>query len=1053
MTWGISVVGVYMALDNTVNGVKTPFKACVLAFLYNWIIGKLSRLSYTGNIAINQMFRPFKMPKEQFLIEPTEQFLQFLSALEKRGFLGEISPHQADRLIASTDNSVYQLLPQGVLYPKHEADLKTIFSLAAQAKFNGIYFAPRGGGTGTNGQSLTDGLVIDCSRHLTQILDIDLDAGWVKVQAGVIRDQLNDYLRPFGMFFAPTLSTSNRATLGGMASTDACGQGSRIYGRTSNHVLALNLVLVNGQQITSEAMSNEALNLKIEAGGEVAKLYQQVSDLVTQKQATINARYPKLNRFMTGYNLAHIHSDDGFDLSKLICGSEGTLALVSELTLKLTPIPRAKELLVLRYQSFDAALRDANLLVKQNPDAIETIDDTILNLAKEDIIWHLVANYLDKNSDDAGTNKLAAINLVEFGAMDSLELAAKVDAICCELEANQASFERVTSAQDMANLWELRKKGVGLLGNLAGLRRPIAFVEDTAVPPEHLADYIVEFRHLLDDMGVSYGMFGHVDAGCLHVRPALNMRDPQDALKIRVISDAVQTLVQKYQGVMWGEHGKGFRSEYTEETIGAELFYDMRRIKTWFDPHDQLNPGKICRPLASNKELVKVDDPRTRGVQDRQIGEPVIEQWLPVVACNGNGACFNYEPESAMCPSYKATKDRVQSPKGRASLLREWLRQQAHGGVDPKLEQQVYQSLESCLACKACTTGCPIKVDIPTYRSRFLQQYYNRHTRPLADYAVALVEHFGLYASKAPWLTNTLTQLRPTAWLTKKLFGMVNMPQVYAYHISQLARIEGVEVWHKNKFSSFSDLDKQQRPVIVQDVFSSCYDLPQMKEILSCLVNMGFKPLVMPLMPSGKPLYVKGFLNAFDRQAGKVVTQLQAVKEQGFELVAVDPSVGLTYRDEYCQRLGADQVPQVLLLQEWLTNHLHQVKLPKVILNIQNNTQQSVSLLGHCSENALVTGSLESWRTIFAQFGVDLQTPAVGCCGMAGTFGHEAKHRDLSIKLYHMSWQQPVQESIHNSGTVLATGYSCRSQIHQQTSNKPEHPLTYLNRLFNEVEG
>ena len=984
------------------------------------------------------------MPKDQFLIESEQQFLHFLNALEQSGFVGEISPLQADRIIASTDNSVYQLLPQGVLYPKDETDLKTIFTLAAQAKFTDIYFAPRGGGTGTNGQSLTDGLVIDCSRHLTHILEIDLDAGWVKVQAGVVRDQLNDYLRPFAVFFAPTLSTSNRATLGGMANTDACGQGSRIYGRASNHVLGLNLVLANGQQVTSQAMSTETLRLKIEAGGEIAKLYQHVSDLVIQKQAVINARFPKLNRFMTGYNLAHILGDDGFDLSKLICGSEGTLALVSELTLKLTPIPRAKELLVLRYQSFDAALRDANLLVQHNPDAIETIDDTILNLAKKDVIWPLVSNYLDKGNAD----NLAAINLVEFGGMDGPQLAAKVDSICDELTATQTSFERISDPQGMVNLWELRKKGVGLLGNLAGSRRPIAFVEDTAVPPENLADYIVEFRHLLDEMGVSYGMYGHVDAGCLHVRPALNMRDPEDALKLKVISDAVEGLVQKYQGVMWGEHGKGFRSEYTEETIGAELYYDMRRIKTWFDPHDQLNPGKICRPLGSDKPLVKVDDPRTRGSQDRQMGEHVVEQWQPVIACNGNGACFNYQPESAMCPSYKATKDRVQSPKGRASLLREWLRQESQGGADPELEHQVYQSMQSCLACKACTTACPIKVDIPTYRSRFLQHYYSRHRRPIGDYAVALVENFGLYASKAAWLSNALTQARPSQWVIKKVFGMVNMPQIHAYRMNQLARIDGVDIWHKQKFEGLSKLEKQRHPVIVQDVFSSCYDLPQMKEILSCLVNMGFNPLIMPLMPSGKPLYVKGFLKAFDRQASRVLKQLSIVMEQGFELVAVDPSVGLIYRDEYRQRFGAGKVPEVLLLQEWLTNHLREVKLPKA----QGNTNQVVSLLGHCSENALVTMSLDSWRNIFAKFSVDLSTPTVGCCGMAGTFGHEAKHQVISAKLYRMSWQKPAEEAIKNTGTVLATGYSCRSQIRQKTGTSPQHPLTYLNRLFNQVE-
>ena len=984
------------------------------------------------------------MPRQQFLIEPEKQFVNFLNSLHQSNFAGDISPNQADRLIASTDNSVYQLLPQGVLYPKHEADLKAILTLAAQKEFNDIYFSPRGGGTGTNGQSLTDGLVIDCSRHLTHILDIDLAAGWVKVQGGVVRDQLNDYLRPMGVFFAPTLSTSNRATLGGMANTDACGQGSRIYGRTSNHVLALNLILANGQQVTTQALSIEALRLKIESGGQEAQLYRQVSDLVIQKQAEINARFPKLNRFMTGYNLAHIQSDDAFDLSKLICGSEGTLALVSELTLKLTPIPRAKELLVLSYQSFDAALRDANVLVQHNPDAIETIDDTILNLAKQDIIWSQVSNYLDKGS----TDHLAAINLVEFGGMDAVELATKLDTICEELVETGASFERISNPQGIASLWELRKKGVGLLGNLAGLRRPISFVEDTAVPPENLADYILEFRHLLDEMGVTYGMYGHVDAGCLHVRPALNMRDPEDALKLRVISDAVQGLVQKYQGVMWGEHGKGFRSEYTEETIGAELYQDMRRIKTWFDPYDQLNPGKICRPLGSEKSTVKVDDPRTRGSQDRQMGEHIVEQWQPVVACNGNGACFNYQPESAMCPSYKATKDRVQSPKGRASLLREWLRQESQGGADPELEHQVYQSMQSCLACKACTTACPIKVDIPTYRSRFLQHYYNRHRRPLGDYAVGLVEYFGLYTSKAAWLSNALTQLQPSQWLIKKVFGLVNMPQVHGYSINQLARIDGVDMWHIDKFSGLSKLDKLRHPVIVQDVFSSCYDLPQMEGILSCLVNMGFSPLVMPMMPSGKPLYVKGFLKAFDRQASRVLKQLTTVMDQGFELIAVDPSVGLTYRDEYRQRFGVKEVPQVLLLQEWLTNHLQELKVP----NRSNNTKQVATLLGHCSENALVTNSLDSWRNIFAKFSVDLATPAVGCCGMAGTFGHEAKHQVISAKLYQMSWHKPAEEALINTGTVLATGYSCRSQIHQKTGASPQHPLNYLNQLFNQVE-
>ncbi|MBT4443172.1 MAG: FAD-binding oxidoreductase [Oceanospirillaceae bacterium] len=982
------------------------------------------------------------MSSKQFLEDPAVNFVDFLNALDDVGFEGEISPHQADRIIASTDNSVYQLLPQGVLYPKHEADLQAIFKLAAQSRFKSIYFAPRGGGTGTNGQSLTDGLVVDCSRHLNAIVDVDIEAGWVKVQAGVIRDQLNDFLRPHGMFFAPTLSTSNRATLGGMANTDACGQGSRIYGRTSNHVLSLNLILANGQQVATKAMTPQGLQHAIDKGGPVAHLYRQVNDLVEQKQDAISARFPKLNRFMTGYNLAHIKTDNGFDLSRLICGSEGTLAVVSELTLKLTPIPLAKQLLVLGYDSFDGALRDATQLVLQNPDAIETIDDTILTMAQDDVIWHQVKDYIA--FPDA--EPIAAINLVEFGGMDAGLLAQKIDAVCAQLTQLGMRHSRVSDPKGMASLWELRKKGVGLLGNLPGKRRPIAFVEDTAVPPENLADYIVEFRQLLDGMGVSYGMFGHVDAGCLHVRPALNMRDPEDALKLKLISDAVQALVQKYEGVMWGEHGKGFRSEYTQETIGVDLYADMRRIKGWFDPHNQLNPSKICTPASVDSELVKVDDPRTRGAADRQLGESMVEQWQPVVACNGNGACFNYQPQAAMCPSYKATKDRVQSPKGRASLLREWLRQEATGGADSALETQVYQSLQSCLACKACTTACPIKVDIPTYRSRFLQRYFAKRRRPLSDYAVALVESLAMVTSKVSRLSNWGMQLGASRWLIKNLFGMVNLPKIHPYKLSQLTAIDGVEAWHPHQFENLTDAQKRRSVVIVQDVFSSCYDLPQVQGILSCLVKMGFTPIVMPLKASAKPLYVKGFLTAFEKQAAAVTQQLQLVQQQGLTLVAVDPSVGLTYGDEYRQLLGPEAVPDVLLLQQWLHQVEGLIKLPTVSVT----PDMAPTLLGHCSETALVVQSTAQWVGLFAKFGIALNTPDTGCCGMAGTFGHEQKHQALAAKLYTMSWQQPVNAA---QGAVLATGYSCRSQITLRSDQQPLHPLNYLNRCLEEVQG
>jgi len=975
-------------------------------------------------------------------------YLEFLQSLEKAGFNGEMSPDKATRLSLATDNSVYQIIPQGAVFPSHEADLLVLFELASKPEFNGIQFAPRGGGTGTNGQSLNTGLVVDCSRHMRDILELNLEQGYVRVQPGIIRDQLNDALRAHGVFFAPSLSTSNRATVGGMASTDACGQGSRIYGRTSNHVKGLKIILADGEQVACQPMTSTELDVVIAKGDRTGQLYKQVAQLVAQKASLIEQVFPKLNRFMTGYNLAHIQSQDTFNMAALVCGSEGTLAMVSELTLQLTPIPKHKQLLALRYTSFDAALRDANRLVELNPDAIETIDDTIIKLAKEDVIWHRVGGFLGAEQAD----EVKAVNLVEFSSMQDEELVTKVDAVCADLDAAQTSsaigYFRTAQAADMGALWDLRKKGVGLLGNVKGKRRPIPFVEDTAVPPENLADYIVEFRALLDGLGIRYGMFGHVDAGCLHVRPALNMRDPDDAKLMRHISDSVSQLVRKYGGVMWGEHGKGFRSEYTPEVIGPELYADMRQIKAWFDPHNQLNPGKICTPCGCDSdhatndiELVKVDDPRTRGAMDRQIPESVIEHWEPIIACNGNGACFNYQAESEMCPSYKATKDRVQSPKGRASLLREWLRQEQTGTVDKELEEQTYTALNTCLACKACTTQCPIKVDIPTYRSRFLASYFSNRRRPLKDYMIAGVEEFGIWAGKLSGLINPIMQTSLAKQLSKQLMGMQNMPAVHTYRLSKLTGIAGVEAYRKEYLDDLSDIDKLRRVIIVQDAFTSCFDLPTVQAILRALVAMGFVPVVMPLGVSGKARHVKGFEKSFNKLAQAQAVKLKSAAATGIPLVAIDPSVGLIYRDEYTHVV--DNMPMVSLLHEWLATAMEGVVCP----DLSSKAANSISLFAHCSEKAMLPNSNQLWQQVFAKFGLQVQTPAVGCCGMAGTFGHEVANQDVSQTLFDISWKQPVADA----GIVLATGYSCRTQTKLQTASTGKsvlHPLHYLQRLL-----
>ncbi|MGY8876573.1 MAG: FAD-binding oxidoreductase, partial [Pseudoalteromonas sp.] len=522
----------------------------------------------------------------------------YLNTIASQGFSGDTDASYATRITASTDNSVYQEIPQGVIFPKNEKDIQLALQTASRDPFLSLTFGPRGGGTGTNGQSLTPGIVVDLSRYMREILEINVEEGWVRVQTGVIKDQLNDFLKPYGFFFSPDLSTSNRATIGGMISTDASGQGSLVYGKTSDHVLGLTTYLVDGTPMCTSPINIDKAKIIAEQDSLIGSLYKTVLDISVNERAAILAKFPRLNRFLTGYDLEHVLSDDllTFDMSRLITGSEGSLGIVTEAKLNLTPIAEFKTLINIKYDSFDSALRHSPFLVDARATSVETVDSKVLNLAREDIIWNLVSDLIT----DVPNKDMQGLNMVEFNAVSNDDIKDKVDTLCKLLDecvANQTNgvigYQLTSDKSDILKIYAMRKKSVGLLGNVKGSQKPLAFAEDTAVPPENLADYIVEFRALLDSHNLQYGMFGHVDAGVLHVRPALDMCDPEQEKLLRTISDQVVKLTAKYGGLMWGEHGKGYRSEYSPEFFGEHLYTQLRKIKTAFDPNNRINPGKI----------------------------------------------------------------------------------------------------------------------------------------------------------------------------------------------------------------------------------------------------------------------------------------------------------------------------------------------------------------------------------------------------------------------------------------------------------------------------
>ena len=990
-------------------------------------------------------------------------YQDFIQALQRAGFEGETCLDYANRTVLATDNSLYQVIPQGVIYPKHSADLQLLTSLSHQAQYTDIVLSPRGGGTGTNGQSLSDGLIVDTSKHMNKILEINVKQRWVRVQCGVVKDQLNAAVKAHGLFFAPELSTSNRATIGGMINTDASGQGSCAYGKTRDHVLELATVLMDGSLLKTRPIDNIQLTKEKQQSGLAGQIYETVEHIDRHFKRDIEATFPKLNRCLTGYDLAHIRDEQGrFNLNSILCGSEGTLGFITEAKLNLLPIPKVTALVNLRYDNFDSALRDANAIMAAGPTSIETIDSRVLHLAKQDIIWNTVEPFFP--SDDQ--QPLEGINLVEYTADSKQELQQKMRPLIDQLvqgKNNKSHGYSIAWDDEVQTIWAMRKKAVGLLGNIQGEARPMPFVEDTAVPPEHLADFIAEFRALLDSHGLAYGMFGHVDAGVLHVRPILDMKDPAQEKLVRTISDKVVDLTHKYGGLLWGEHGKGVRSEYAPTFFGP-LYPLLQRIKQAFDPYYQLNPGKIATS-DDNIPLLKIDEVPTRGQYDRQIDQGSWQAYREGMFCNGNGACHNWDPKAAMCPSWKGTRKRTHTPKGRASLVREWLRQlQLHGGTSARRESEklqsglglwrlpmrikhsldkargqydfsheVHESMMGCLACKSCTGSCPIKVDVPEFRSKFLELYYGRYLRPLKDYFVGSLETVLPIAARLPVIYNLFMGSSFIQGALAKTIGLSDSPTLSRVNFNAELKQRNIRYASAAALAALTEAEKQRSVIIVQDAFTRFFETELVLDTLDFLQTLGIQPWIAPYQANGKPLHVHGFRKAFAKVARKNSAHLNRLGASGIALVGLEPSMTLTYRSEY-QKLLPEQAPKVLLIQEWLAQQpLEKTRAQGQVFN----------LLAHCTEKTNAAPSIKDWQKVFEKLGHQLNIIDIGCCGMAGTYGHETQNLETSQEIYRLSWEGVIANKAL-TGSLLASGFSCRSQVKRMDKIKLRNPIQAL---------
>lgn len=930
---------------------------------------------------------------------PDLDIQSLVSALRAAGFRGEIETDRALRASMSTDNSVYQIVPDLIAAPLDSVDCAILANVLHHTLFASFAVTARGGGTGTNGQSLNRGLIVDTRRHMHRLLEVNAQEQWAEVEPGMVLDDLNEQLRPHGLFFAPETSTSTRCTIGGMVSTDASGKGSRIYGKTSDNILGLELARPEG--LLSSLAPVPAWAAPVLAKAEAAAR--------SGRDAFI-ANTPRLNRRFTGYDLERAcPPEGGFEWWRLFLGAEGTLGLITRIRVKLRRIEAEKRLLVVGFDSFRNALAAATPLLAVDPTAVEVMDETVQAIAAEAGILAGLPPSLQ--SPDG---QRLAYTFIEFNGDDAGLLTQRIDA-CRQLLRGlpgALAIHEAAGLTEIRSLWAIRSAGVGLLGKVDGPARPVAFVEDCVVPPENLPAFVDDFLAVLSSHGLGFGIYGHVDVGCLHFRPALNIDSVEDREKLVAVSDAVYELTRKHGGIFWGEHGKGVRGAYLRDWIGPEAYAALQGVKSAFDPEGRFNPGKLVSP---RDDIMGIATTPFRPFNAPE-GDPLTRAFR----CNGNAQCLSYVKTTPMCPSFKATADLRQSPKGRADALREWHRMRHSGEIDPALEEGLRKTLDGCLGCKACASACPVQVDIPTMRAAFHEDYYRRHRRSIADHLTLLAERHSRSVVAARGLLAPFWPLM--AAIGERITGTVDLPRSLAKHPQRELRLTEREL----ASSSLSGTTV----ILVQDWFTALFDEDVVNDVTAGLRSLGYTPRLLDMRPAGKAAQTLGDRRNYERMAASLVQQLQVAAQSGAPLIGLDPAYVIMLRQDYPK--AGFHPPKVLLPQEFLTREIDMGRtLPKA------ERQRTIRLLSHCTEATASPGSGAEWSRVFATIGLRAETPPTGCCGMAGLFGHQKHHQAVSTKLFEMSWRQQVETEL----PLAATGFSCRCQTERLAERNPRHPL------------
>lgn len=947
--------------------------------------------------------------------------MEALATELKQHIRGDIHFDTLSRKIYSVDASIFEIEPLGIVIPKDKQDLIQILQIAAKHRVAAI---PRGAATGITGGCLGHGLIIDVSKYLNHILEINIEKEYVVCEPGVVQDRLNDALLPFGYRLGPDTSTGNRATIGGMLANNAAGARSLHYGRMVDQVESVELALADGRLITCEALNEHQWEAKLHQPDAEGHIYREVARLQKHYRKEIQERFPKIPRHVSGYNLDQLLMGPPVNLAKLIAGSEGTLGIATAIKLRIAKILKHTGLCVIHIDDMIQGMQHIKNMLSFHPTSLEMIDHKILEAGR------LSPNVRNKLEWLQGNPQ--AVFVAEFSGDSDHDVDEKLDSFSDKMNSLRIGYAHtlLRNPQDINNVWDVRKAGLGLLLSKRTYSRAVAFIEDISVAPEHLASFMQEFCSYLKHIGKEAGIYGHIGSGCMHIRPYIDLRKPEEVSQMIQIMSDISDILHKYGGSLSGEHGDGLiRSWLNEKMFGNDLYQAFLDLKTAFDPLNLMNPGKIVNGPAISEKNLRLNP---------QIKQAAIPTFLDFTAeggfelaadlCNGNGQCR--KAEKVMCPSFQATNDEYDTTRARAQSLRAVINGRLP--IEELTSDAIYDVLDLCLECKGCKTECPSQVDMAKMKAEVLFQYQEKHGYFFRNLLFGHIHRINRLSSPVASMFNWISSSSIGKWLLNKC-GITterDLPKLSHERFSS---------WFKKQ----SQPKSQKKVVLFNDTYTE-FNHPNIgKATYKILSGLGYEIMLISNVCCGRPLISKGLLPSVKSKAQRLVKELFPFASLNYPIIFLEPSCLSAIKDDFTGLIGssnprlasdlASVIQASTSLEEFLCSQLQDGRLELPFLN-QNAT---VLFHGHCHQKSL-TGTEPSLKVLRSIPGFRVQEINSGCCGLAGSFGYEKEHYDISMKIGNLHLL-PAVRNAPPEAIIVANGMSCRSQIEHGSGRHALH--------------